>query len=120
MSPVLTGVQAVQLENIARDCERAGPSESYYLWKAGRELCRLGLISEADTTSFHKCHDTGARVDATKLLMPPGFHVAVRQTRDGWQANATGPEKETVKGKAVTEHHARTAAALRAWGKVTV
>jgi hypothetical protein len=125
---VLTGVQAVELGNIARECENiTSPSSRYDIQAAADKLHQLGLISDADHIQFERYYKECALVDAAKVLVPPGYRCSIQQWSDGWEASLSAYDnkdwilKDTIgRGRSITEHHARTAAALRAWGKVTV
>lgn len=125
---VLTGVQAVELGNIARDCERITSSSSRYDIQAGADMLhKLGMISDADHIQFERYYKECALVDAAKVLVPPGYRCTISQWRDGWEVSLSKHDdmdwilKDTIaRGRSITEHHARAAAALKAWGKVTI
>jgi hypothetical protein len=127
---VLTGVQAVELGNIARDCENiTSPSSRYDIQAAADKLHQLGMLSDADHIQFERYYKECALVDAAKVLVPPGWKTNLHQDHEGkWcvslsedDPNSGWFNAETIcRAKAITEQHARTAAALKAWGKVTV
>lgn len=120
----LTGRDVAQFGNIARDCERANERSSFYIGEAANWLCQLGLLSDSDRRQFLRYYEQCALVDAAKLLAPPGWNLNLYQNHEkkwcacltqddpvsGWFIEATRSE-----GTAITEPHARTAAAMRAW-----
>jgi hypothetical protein len=128
MTVILTDVQAVELGNIARDCENiTSLSSSYDIQAAANRLHQLGLISDADHIQFERYYKECALVDAAKVLVPPGFRTTIRQWQDGWEVVLSVHDdkdwilKDTIgRGRSVTEHHARAAAALMAWCKVRI
>jgi hypothetical protein len=125
---VLAEEDAAKLREIARECENTSSLSSRYdIQAAADKLHQLGLISDADHIQFERYYKECALVDAAKVLVPPGFRTTIRQWQDGWEVVLSVHDdkdwilKETIgRGRSITEHHARAAAALMAWCKVTV
>jgi hypothetical protein len=110
--------RAVELGNIARDCERiTSPSSRYDIQAAANKLHQLGLISDADHIQFERYYKECALVDAAKLLVPPGWKTNLHQDHEGkWCCSMTEDDPisrlvqctETIcRAKAITEQHAR-------------
>jgi hypothetical protein len=95
---VLTGVQAVELGNIARDCESiTSPSSRYDIQAAANKLHQLGLISDADHIQFERYYKECALVDAAKVLVPPGWKTNLHQDHEGkWCRSMTEDDPLTA------------------------